>query len=57
MSDPKLWRALSTLALVVGIVGLILGEPFGWYALILSGVTFAVELVLSRLGRARPHRP
>ena len=45
--DPKTWRAVSTLLLVVFVVGLLLGTPqWAWLALIGSGVTFGVELVL-----------
>ena len=47
-ADPKLWRLLSSLALVVAIVGLLLSASFGWVAFALSGVFFAVELVLVR---------
>ncbi len=49
--DPKAWRALSTVLLVVGIAGLLLGgdlQQLGWFALIASGVTFGVELLLLR---------
>jgi diacylglycerol kinase len=47
LSDPKAWRAVSTLLLVVFIAGLLLGTPqWAWLALIGSGVTFAVELLL-----------
>jgi hypothetical protein len=47
LSDPKAWRAVSTLLLVVFIVGLLLGTPpWAWIALIGSGVTFGVELLL-----------
>jgi len=50
--DPKAWRALSTVLLVVGIAGLLLGgddlQQLGWIALIASGVTFGVELLLLR---------
>lgn len=47
-ADPKLWRLLSSLALVVAIVGLVLSASFGWVAFALSGVFFVVELVLVR---------
>ena len=53
-ADPKLWRLLSTVALVVAVLGLVLSAPFGWIAFLLSGIFFAVELVLTR--RARPTR-
>ncbi|HEY8582935.1 MAG TPA: hypothetical protein VIL49_08300 [Capillimicrobium sp.] len=50
-ADPKLWRAISSIALVVFIVSLVIESSvpsWGWWALIVSGVAFAVELVLSR---------
>ena len=47
-TDPKLWRLLSTIALGVAILGLVLSASFGWIAFLLSGVFFAVELVLAR---------
>jgi hypothetical protein len=50
-ADPKAWRLLSTLALLVAILGLVLSASFGWIAFLLSGVFFAVELVLARRGR------
>lgn len=53
-ADPKLWRLLSTVALVVAVLGLVLSAAFGWIAFLLSGVFFAVELVLAR--RERPTR-
>jgi len=56
MSDPKAWRGLSTLMLVVVIAALLVGPgmpPWGWIALIASGVAFAVELVLLRRERSR----
>ena len=54
LADPKSWRLLSTVALVVAVVGLVLSAAFGWIAFLLSGLFFAVELVLVR--RARPPR-
>ncbi len=51
LGDPKLWRLLSTVALVVAVLGLILSASFGWIAFLLSGIFFAVELVLVRRGR------
>ena len=50
-SSPKTWRLVSTVLLVVAIVGIVLGDAWGWWALILSGVTFVVELVLLRRER------
>jgi hypothetical protein len=55
-SSPKAWRLLSTVLLVVAIVGIALGDAWGWWALILSGVTFLVELVLLRRQRGRAPR-
>lgn len=51
-ASPKAWRLASTVLLVVAIVGIVLGDAWGWWALILSGVTFAVELVLLRRERS-----
>jgi len=52
LSDPKTWRGLSSLLLVVFIVALIIGgsdiPQWGWLALLASGLTFAVELLLMR---------
>lgn len=48
---PELWRALSSAALVIGIVGLIVGASFAWWALIASGVFFGVELLIARQSR------
>lgn len=52
-TDPKLWRLLSTVALVVAVLGLVLSASFGWIAFLLSGIFFAVELVLVRRERGR----
>ncbi len=47
LSDPKAWRAVSTVLLVVFVVGLFVGTPqWAWLALLGSGVTFGVELLL-----------
>jgi hypothetical protein len=52
---PEVWRGLSTVALVAGIVGLVLGATWGWAALIASGALWAVELgVLARRRSATP---
>ena len=56
LANPKLWRAISTVLLVAGIVGLILGHAWGWIALILSGVTFGVEYGLIFVQRSRTRR-
>ncbi len=52
-ADPKTWRLLSTLALVVAVLGLVLSAGWGWIAFLVSGVTFAVELVLVRREKGR----
>ena len=52
-ADPRLWRLLSTVALGVAVLGLVLSASFGWIAFLLSGVFFAVELVLVRRKRDR----
>ncbi len=53
--DAGFWRAVSTALLVAFAVSFLVGRfsipQWGWYALILSGVTFAIELVLVRTGR------
>ena len=52
MLAPKAWRAVSTLALLVAVVAFVAGASgVGWIALIVSGVTFGVELTL--VARAR----
>ena len=53
LADPRLWRLLSTVALGVAVLGLVLSASFGWIAFLLSGVFFAVELVLVRRKRDR----
>ena len=56
IADPKAWRGLSSLMLVVVIAALLIGPGmprWGWIALIASGVAFAVELVLLRRERLR----
>ena len=55
-TDPKLWRLLSTVALLVAVLGLILSSSFGWVAFLLSGIFFVVELVLVRRERANTGR-
>ncbi len=55
ISRPATWRAISTALLVVFVVALALegfdGMPgWGWIALIGSGVTFGIEVLLM-LGR------
>ena len=47
-ADPKLWRLLSTVALLVAILGLVLSAGWGWIVFALSGIFFAVELLLLR---------
>ena len=55
LADAGFWRAVSTALLVAFAVSFVVGRfsipQWGWYALILSGVTFAIELVLLRAGR------
>lgn len=54
LGDAGFWRAISTVLLVVFAVSFIVSRfsvpQRGWYALILSGVTFAIELLLLRSG-------
>ncbi len=52
LADPRLWRALSTAALLVAVLGLVLSAPFGRVAFLVSGIFFAVELVLVRRERS-----
>ena len=52
LTDPRLWRALSTVALLVAMLGLVLSAPFGWIAFLVSGIFFAVELALVRRERS-----
>ena len=55
LANHTTWQALTTIALVVFIVALVATSPiagWGWWALVLSGVFFAVEWFV-RL-RARP---
>ena len=52
LTDPRLWRALSTAALLVAALGLVLSASFGWIAFLASGIFFAVELVLARRERS-----
>ena len=55
LADSGFWRAVSTALFVLFVVSFFVGRfsipQWGWYALILSGVTFAVELLLLRSGR------
>ena len=56
IADPKLWRGLSSVLLVVLIAALLVGPgvpQWGWIAALGSGVAFAVELALARF-RGRP---
>ena len=56
IADPKAWRALSSVLLVVVIVALLVGPGiprWGWLAAIGSGVAFAIELALVARERSR----
>jgi hypothetical protein len=50
LATPSFWRAVSTALLIVFALSFLVGgfavPRWGWIALLLSGVTFAVELVL-----------
>ena len=54
LGDASFWRAVSTVLLVFFAVSFVVSRfsvpQWCWYALILSGVTFAIELVLLRSG-------
>lgn len=54
LADAGFWRAVSTVLLVIFAASFVISRfsvpQWGWYALILSGVTFAVELALLRWG-------
>lgn len=52
-ADPKTWRLLSTVALVLAVLGLVLSAGWGWIAFLLSGIFFGVELALARREKAR----
>lgn len=58
LASPAFWRAVSTALLVVFVASFVIAgfsiPGWGWIALILSGVTFAVELTLMARGRSRP---
>lgn len=58
LTTPAFWRALSTVLLVLFVASFVIAgfsiPGWGWIALILSGVTFAVELALVARGRSRP---
>lgn len=45
---PAFWRGLSTIALVVAIIGIVVGGDFGWIAALLSGLFFLVEIALKK---------
>ncbi|MBA2261393.1 MAG: hypothetical protein H0W03_01845 [Solirubrobacterales bacterium] len=54
LANPRTWQVLSTVALVVFIVALVATSPvagWGWWALVLSGVLFAVEWFVRLRGR------
>lgn len=54
LGDAGFWRAISTALLVLFAISFLVSRfsvpQWGWYALILSGVTFAIELALLRWG-------
>lgn len=50
-TDWRVWQLASTVLLGAGILLLVFGADAGWWALIASGVTFAVELALKRRER------
>jgi hypothetical protein len=50
IADPKAWRGLSSVLLVVCIAAMIVGPGiprWGWIAAIGSGAAFAIELALT----------
>jgi hypothetical protein len=55
LARPSFWRASSTVLLVVFAVSFLAGgfsvPGWGWIALLLSGVTFAIELLLIAASR------
>jgi hypothetical protein len=57
LARPSFWRALSTALLVAFAVSFLVGgfavPGWGWVALLLSGVTFAIELALVAAARRR----
>ena len=54
LGDASFWRAISTVLLVLFALSFVVSRlsvpQWGWYALILSGVTFAIELLVLRFG-------
>jgi hypothetical protein len=50
LTEPSFWRTVCTVLLVVFAASFLIGgfsvPGWGWIALILSGITFAVELTL-----------
>lgn len=54
LGDYTFWRAVSTVLFVAFLISFLIGRfsvpQWGWYALILSGITFAIELALLRWG-------
>ena len=56
IADPKLWRGVSSVLLVVLIAALLVGPGvprWGWIAALGSGVAFAIELALGARARRR----
>ena len=57
LARPSFWRALSSVLLVAFAASFLIGgfavPGWGWIALLLSGVTFAIELALIAARRKR----
>ena len=58
LGRARTWRAISTAFLIVFVVAFVVEgfsvPTWGWIALILSGVTFGVELALLAVERKKP---
>ena len=57
LARPAFWRALSTVLLIAFAVSFLAGgfsvPGWGWIVLLLSGVAFAIELLLIPAARRR----
>ncbi len=55
LARPSFWRALSTVLLIAFAISFLVGgfsvPGWGWIAFLLSGVTFAIELLLAAAAR------